>query len=514
MNKDVAMNSSRRKFAAILEALGVPPSARRSTLTPAAPACESLEGRQLLAGDMGGLGALALTGLNLGPADVSTMGGSGAWTGGAGGGAVMPGGAAMPGAVSMGTGTSSSAADTQLQTDLATVKTQLQTIQDQSTVTPEMTYKVTADINAIKAAETTPGNPGMLAFLAAATKDVDSSPGGPNLAQVSALQGVQDAVYENEGVSSTLITQLTSDQAAVVAATGITATEEAALAAANAAVTADQAALKPVASTTSTSTSLAGSTTPTSTPTAAPTPVSTVASAPIAVSAMGGQSELAAAGASVLLGSPAGGSMMSSAGDTGTLGLGIQTLPTPTSAAQATLQTDQTTLKTAMQTLQSEIQTIDATSNVTPAMEAVVSTDLAAVKAAASVAPNATDVATLKSDMATALTNSGGPTANQISQVMTDEATVYASEGVNTSLISKLQSAQGAITSASGITGAEEGALYDDEQVVAADQTKVETDIQALPATTTTTTTTAAGTTTTAPGSEMFGRRGEFGFPG
>ena len=42
------MNSSRRKLAALLEALGVPPSARRSAATPAAPACESLEGRQLL----------------------------------------------------------------------------------------------------------------------------------------------------------------------------------------------------------------------------------------------------------------------------------------------------------------------------------------------------------------------------------------------------------------------------------------------------------------------------------
>src|SRR4051794_28243076 len=74
MNKDVTMNSPRRQLAAILGALGVPPSARRPAAIPAAPACKSLEGRQLLASGMG-LAALGGPGSG-GPADVSATSGS------------------------------------------------------------------------------------------------------------------------------------------------------------------------------------------------------------------------------------------------------------------------------------------------------------------------------------------------------------------------------------------------------------------------------------------------------
>ncbi len=78
------MNSSRRKLAAILEALGLPPSARRSTATPAAPACESLEGRQLLAGGLGfgGMGmGMGMDAAGTGPADISTVAEAGSASG-------------------------------------------------------------------------------------------------------------------------------------------------------------------------------------------------------------------------------------------------------------------------------------------------------------------------------------------------------------------------------------------------------------------------------------------------
>jgi hypothetical protein len=212
---------------------------------------------------------------------------------------------------------------------------------------------------------------------------------------------------------------------------------------------------------------------------------------------MPSEGELAAAGASIILPSSGSGGWSSPLADTGTLGLGLVTTPTPANAGEATVQADQTQLKTDMTTLQTEMAAINATSTVTPGMEATVQADLNAVKSAASVAPNASDVATLKSDMTTALTNSGGPTANQISQVYLDEAAVYASEGVNATLIQKLQSAQSSLLSASGITGTEEGTLYADEQVVEADQTKLQTDVEAITPTTTTTTTTGNGNVTT-----------------
>ena len=474
------MNSSRRKIAAILEALGVPPSARRSVPTPAHPACESLEGRQLLAGDMG-LGGLALTGLALGTVDVSAVGG--------GGGGAMPG----PGAMAPGSG---SAAGTQLQTDLVKLQTDTQAIADQSLVTPALTTKVTADLNAVKAAETSAPNPAWVTNLQNITKAVDSSPGGPTLSQAFELEIYQNVVFLSEGVAPSLLNQLNADEMAVMNATGITAAQEATLAADHAAISADQTAMKPVAGSTTSGSPM----TPTSTPALAATTGSSV---------MNGMGELASAGASVVVGSPSGGSGMSVVGDTGPLGLGLLPAVPTTSAAQATVVADQSQLKTDRLTLSNELKTIDATSNVTPAMQAVVRADLAAVKGAASAAPNAASVATLKSDLTTAMTNSGGPTANQIAQVQADEAAVYTSEGVNTLLIQKLQSAQEAIIAASNITPAEEGALYADTQAIQADQTKLETDLQALPATTTTTTTTAAGTTTTAtPGGFGMAHRG------
>jgi hypothetical protein len=496
MNKDVAMNSSRRNFAAILEALGLPPSARRSTATPAAPACESLEGRQLLTGgfDLGG----AVPGMAF--ADVAGIGGGGA--------------GARASAIS-----SIAASNPQLQTDLTKLQTDNQMIQDQSLVTPAMSSKVTADINAVKSAETTAAPTAMTSFLNAATTAINSSPGGANLGQTFALEAVQNAVYLSEGVSATLINQLDADEMAVMAATGITPAEEATLAADHTAITADQAKATPAAGTmipAGTATPVAG----TMTPATAATATLTVAGPVGAFAGMSMQGELQAAGAGVLVSSPTGGGVGMDSGMSTINSLGMPSIPTPpvaSSPAAATLAADQATMKTDMQTLQTAVQAVQTNSNVTPAMEAVISADLAAVQGAASVAPNAADVATLKADYTTAMTTSGGPTATQLAQIQTDQAAVYESEGVNATLVGKLQSAQAAVTGASAITGAEEGAIYAAEQTVQADETKVQADVAALPpvTTTTTTTTNAGGTTTTAPATAPgfgFHRTGVDGF--
>ena len=489
MNKDVAMNSSRRKFAAILDALGVPPSARRQAPTPALPACESLEGRQLLTGGMGlpGMGM----GMGMGVADVAGLG-TGVFHGAAN--AIAPG-----------------STNTQLQADLTKLNADTQTIQDQSVVTPAMTSTVTADVKAIKSAETTPASPASLTNLQTALQAANTTSGGPTLQQAFQLEIDQNIVYLSQGVPTGLIDKLDADQFAVMNATGITAAQEATLAADHAAVTADQKAVPtPTTGTTTTAVPVTG-TMPTGTMAPVAGMLGQGVGSPAATGSMG---ELAAAGASVLVPSMADGGRMAPMmmGGGGLLDLGVMApSTTSTTPAEATLKADMTTLKADSQTLQSEMQTVQATSNVTPAMEAIVKADLAAVRGAASAPASSAALATLKSDYTTALTNSGGPTASQTTQVQTDQAAVYGSEGVGTTLIAKLQAAQAAVTAASGITAAEEGALYADQQTVQNDQAKVKADVEALPPTTTTTTTTTPATLASAfpqPNGNGFGQGG------
>ncbi len=483
------MNSSRRKFAAILEALGMPPSTRRPAVTPVNPACESLEGRQLLTGGYG------MGGLGMGIADVSGMG-AGGWSGGAG-------------AVVHGT-TAIAVANPQAQAAITQLKTDTQTIQDQSLVTPAMTSTVTADTNAIKSAETTPANPTYLANLQTAIKAADATPGGPTVGQAFQLEIDQNVVYLSQGVSATLINQLDADEMTVFQATGLTPTDETTLATDYAAIKAAEPTVTPVMTAAATSTT-AGSTTTGVTPTTS-TAMPMMAT-PIGAPAggVGVQGELAAVGASVVVPTlTATGTSAMGGGMSATSGLGLPYVPiqpTPSSPAAATVQTDQATAKTDTQALQTEIQMVQKTSTVTPAMQAVVSADLAAVQGAASVPANAADVATLKADYTTAMTNSGGPTAAQLTKIQTDQAAVYESQGVGTTLVQKLQSAQAAVTAASGITAAEAGAIYADEQTVQADHTKLQTDVAALPPTTTTTTTTTPATAASA----LTGGNREFG---
>ena len=383
------MNSSRRKIAAILEALGVPPSVRRPAPTPATPACESLEGRQLLAGNIG-MG-LSMAGMGLGIADVSGI---------RYGPGVMP--ASAPGSATT-TTTATAAASPQLQADQMKLQTDTQTIQDQSLVTPAMTSAVTADIKAIKSAETTTPNPAFVTNLQNITKAFNAMPDGPTLGQSFMTEIYRNVVFLSEGVSASLINQLDNDDMAVMTATGITSAQEATL-------TADHAAINRDANvwisnpgsfnSTGTTTTLPGTT---MMPAMTATPVTDYLT-PSTGTMPGGMGELMAAGAGVLVApqdgagvSPMGGAGVSpmGMGGFGLWGMGGPT-DTSASAADTTLMTDQATLKTDMDTLQGAIQTVQATSNVTQAMQAVVRTDLAAVMGAASSQPSSAAVATLK----------------------------------------------------------------------------------------------------------------------
>jgi hypothetical protein len=414
MNKDVRMKSLRQELASILAALGLPPSSRRSTTTPASPACESLEGRQLLTGGMGSSG-MGFGGMGFGgPADVTsigggfnasstsgsgetgfssdvsnfgpgageadlfggdsggsdstppgistqaaTMGGQGgnfsnssvsdssnasgfsnfspeglfggmstqaagmggqfsrstspgvsdisnsgnlpsfgpgdggsvasnslgfsnpdegmsgpidnsanatasdatnylelqysgmALGGGPGGGGVLGGGPGFGGQGPMNSGSGTTTSNTQLQTDLQKLQTDEQTIQGQSEVTPAMMAKVETDLNAVKAAETTTPDSSTLATLQTDLTTAQNNTGGPTAAQLAQVQTDQDAVYESQGVSTSLVDQLDTDLATIQTASGITAADQATIAADQAAITADQANL---GGTTSTST--------------------------------------------------------------------------------------------------------------------------------------------------------------------------------------------------------------------------------------------------------------------
>ena len=233
------MKSSRRKLDSILLALGKSPSARRSALLSRAPACESLEGRQLMAGNVGlaaGLHGMSMgtsTGMNMGSgqADVST-----GWqqpqqqqspTGFDG---------QDPGRMMM----APSAAETQLWTDQQTLESDQQAIHDKSQVTPAMQATVTADIKAIKGAETTTPSASTLATLKADTKLAKANPGGPTDAQTAMIQADQDAVYQSQGVNSALTGKLDTDLAAIKTASNVTTGDEATLAADLLAVQTDQ----------------------------------------------------------------------------------------------------------------------------------------------------------------------------------------------------------------------------------------------------------------------------------
>ncbi len=479
------MNSSRRKFAAILEALGMPSSARRNAATPAAPACESLEGRQLLTGgmDLAGLG-IGLGMPSMGVADVGGLGFGGGST------------------LTQATAGLGGASNAQLQADTQKLQADTQTIQDQSLVTPAMTSAVDADVNAVKAGITTTPNAGAVANLKAVTAAANASPGGPTIGQTFGVEIAQNIVYISEGVSLDLITKLDNDEMAVMMATGITGTEEATLAADHAAIAADTAkatpfttagTMIPAGSTTTTPVTTAGTMIPagsTTMPTAmmaTPVPFGAAHGA-IAASSVAVPGELAAAGAGDLITSSTGGQGMSPMGGLGLSMLGGQT--STSSTTSATLTTALTTLKAAMQQLQTDTQAVQANSHVTPGMEAVISNDLETIRGAVSTSPSATAVANLKADITTAQTNGGGPTAAQIAQVQTDRDAVLASEGVNTALISKLESDLAIVKSSSGITPAQQAAIVVDQVAVSGDEANVKAALPAPTSTTTTTTTT------------------------
>ena len=303
------MNSSRRKLAAILEALGVPPSARRPAAAPAAPACEPLEGRQLLAGGLG-MAAMDLPAMGYGaagPADFATHSGglitsdsmgpqgfpggpmnrdfakvhldgqastSSDSSGAIGVSSMVLGGKANISAVGGGFGkgystmpfdqldgqgsmvpgqASGSTADaTQLRADTEKLRTDSQAIHDKSQVTPAMEAKVRNDIKAIKEAETTTPDQAAETTLQADLKAARANAGGPTDAQVAQIQADQDAIYKSQGVNAALVGQLDADIQAIKTASGVTADDEATLAADRKAIEADFAKLTPPTTATAT----------------------------------------------------------------------------------------------------------------------------------------------------------------------------------------------------------------------------------------------------------------------
>jgi hypothetical protein len=150
-----------------------------------------------------------------------------------------------------GTTTTSS---TQLPTDLQQLQTDLQTIEGQSGVSPAMMTTVHTDLNAVKGAETTTPSASTLTTLQTDLKTAETNTGGATAAQLAQVQTDQDAVYESQGVSSTLVGQLDTDLGAIQTAFGLTAADQATIAADQAAIQADLPSTSATAATTSTST--------------------------------------------------------------------------------------------------------------------------------------------------------------------------------------------------------------------------------------------------------------------
>ena len=338
------MNTSRRKLAAILEALGVPPSARRPAPTPANPSCESLEGRQLLAGNMGfGMG-LASMGMG-GPADFSTTGGSNTTT-----------------------GDTTAAAGT--------------------TSTMDHRFARFGATSAVGSADN-----GQAGF------DGGGTFGGPAMMD-SGLAGGAGMI------------PMVADAGGGGLGTG------------------------------------------------------------------GG---VGFGGGGLANGINPGGPMIPVTG-TGT---------TPGTGTASTA--DQAQLKTDMEKLRADSQAIHDKSQVTPAMEATVRDDIKAIKGAETTTPDQAAVTTLQADIKAARANVGGPTDAQIAQVQTDQDAVYASQGVNSALITKLDTDRAAIKTASNVTS-------DDESTLAADKSAIQADFAKInPPATSTTSATPDATATTVP---------------
>ena len=158
--------------------------------------------------------------------------------------------------------------DTQLDTDLAKLRTDEQAIHDKSEVTPKLLAAVRNDLQAIDQAKTGTADPNAVQTLKTDEQTIFASQTAPTDAQQTQLQADQDAVLKSQGVSQELIDQLAADLLADKTASHFTADDQTLLDADRKAIEADQTAAQP--------TTDSGSATP---ETAAPTTTATPATA-------------------------------------------------------------------------------------------------------------------------------------------------------------------------------------------------------------------------------------------
>ena len=375
------MNSSRRKLAAFLEALGVPPSARRPHATPAAPACESLEGRQLLAGGMG------FDAMSMGaPADVSGAG-----------------------------------------------------YRADSTGMMDRSWGRHSDVDS--GGDTTHGFGGDSGRMDGRSSDMAGRSGS------SFSSSVPDA---NSGTGSDLglmdaRSSVMSDRAAASTSSGVTD-------ATSFGGRGDFGRMD------GRSSDMAPDLTGMGGQSGVSSASSTVADAP---------TYLESQDAGVGLAGFAGGRRGAGGGFGGGGGFVGHDMTLTNSGTT----TDDSQVQTDIQKLQTDDQAIHDKSQVTPAMQATVRKDINAIKGAETTTADSTALTTLQTDLKTAMTSVGGPTTAQLAQVQTDQDAVYKSEGVNASLVTKLDTDLAAIQTASGITDTDRSTITSDQAAIKADLT-------------------------------------------
>ena len=181
-------------------------------------------------------------------------------------------------------GSDKSTGNTQLDTDLAKLKTDEQAIHDKSEVTPKLMAAVRNDLQAIDKAKTDTVDATALQTLKTDQQTIFASQTAPTDAQQTQLQADQDAVLKSQGVSQDLIDQLAADRLAVKTASNFTADDQILLDADHKAVEADHAATPPTMtdpttnSTTATSSAATLNTTATTTATSDTTATTTATS--------------------------------------------------------------------------------------------------------------------------------------------------------------------------------------------------------------------------------------------
>jgi hypothetical protein len=348
---------------------------------------------------------------------------------------------------------STSATDTQLQTDLTKLQTDQQAIQDKSQVTPAELAAVRTDLQALQKDVTSKPDATAVTTL---DDDIKALNGQlPSATQTAQLTTDFTAVLTSEGVTDqTLITQTISDIQAVATSSNVTADDLTTIAADQAAIQADQLGNAPIGSTiTADGTQLLGA-------------LSGGQTGGAGVGAIGGLDGGIAIGQAIPVGF---GGMLHS----GFIGMGqpATTTSTSSSTGSSTSPTTSTTpsqLQTDLTKLQTDQQAIQDKSQVTPAELAAVRTDLQALQKAATKTPDATAETTFANDIKAL--NGLLPAATQSAQLTTDFTALLTTEGItDQTLISQAISDIQAVATSSNVTA-------DDLTTLAADQAAIKAD--------------------------------------